>query len=79
MNLRKYRYEHGFTRKFISSKVEISGKHLNDIEAGKVNLTENIAKKLSEVYGIDLDNIKQMYREGENGQQKDKGTATTAS
>lgn len=79
MNLRKYRYEHGFTRKFISSKVEISGKHLNDIEAGKVNLTESIAKKLSEAYGVDLDDIKQMYREGESGQQKDKRAAATAS
>jgi len=63
-SLRKFRYDKGFQRQFIASKVGICGKHLNDIESGKVNLTENIANRLSEIYGVNSQDIILMYKEG---------------
>lgn len=79
MNLREYRKAQGLQRKFVAIKVGICGKHLNDIEAGRVNLTDKVALKLSEVYGVDLSKIKHMYREGKNEEHRDyKKTAGTS-
>lgn len=66
MGLRELRYKFGYQRKFIAEKVGITGKHLNDIEIARVNLTDDVAKKLSEVYGTDVDMIKKIYEEGKN-------------
>lgn len=66
MNLRQLRNSRGLQRKFVVSKLGISGKHLNDIEAGRVNLTNKVAAKLSKFYDIDVEKIKKMYKEGKN-------------
>lgn len=66
MNLRVYRNAKGLQRKFVAEKIGICGKHLNDIEIGKVNLTDNVAKKLADVYSEDVKKIKNMYLEGKN-------------
>jgi DNA-binding XRE family transcriptional regulator len=66
MNLKTLRETKGFQRKFAVSKIGISGKHLNDIEAGRVNLTDNCAEKISQFYGVNIDDIKNMYEEGKN-------------
>lgn len=66
MNLKELRANKGFQRKFVVAKVGISGKHLNDIEAGRVNLTDKVAARLSEIYGINVSNIKEMYQEGKD-------------
>jgi transcriptional regulator with XRE-family HTH domain len=71
MDLREFRKAQGLQRKFVAIKVGICGKHLNDIEAGRVNLTDKVAFKLSEVYGADLSEIKHMYQEGKNGKHRD--------
>lgn len=63
-NLRKYRDKCGFQRRFISESIGITGKHLNDVEAGRVNLTNNVAGKLADVYGLNVDIIKKMYKAG---------------
>lgn len=62
-SLRKFRYDKGFQRQFVASKIGICGKHLNDIESGKVNLTNNVASKLSKFYGVETNYIKTMYME----------------
>lgn len=64
--LRELRYKRGLQRKFVAEKIGICGKHLNDIEIGKVNLTDDVAKKLADVYAEDVENIKYMYKEGKN-------------
>jgi|GEM_PF-1867030 len=64
MNLKEFRDLKGFQRKFAVARVGISSKHLNDIEAGRVNLTENCAVKLSEFYDVSISIIKDMYEEG---------------
>lgn len=70
MTLRQLRNKRGLRRKFVASNLNICGKHLNDIEAGRVNLTENLAGKFSDFYGIDVGKIKEMYEEGKsNGEQ----------
>lgn len=66
MGLRELRNKKGLQRKFVAARIGICGKHLNDIEAGKVNLTEEIAKKLADVYTEDVGIIKSMYMEGRN-------------
>lgn len=66
MNLKKFRDNEGFQRKYVVSKIGISGKHLNDIEAGRVNLTDKYATRLSEFYGVDINVIKNMYEEGKD-------------
>ena len=66
MNLKEFRANKGFQRKFVVAGVGICGKHLNDIEAGRVNLTDNVATKLSELYSVDVNTIKTMYKEGKN-------------
>lgn len=63
MNLKELRASRGYQRKFVVSKIGISSKHLNDIEAGRVNLTEKVAKKLADFYEADLEDIKIMYKE----------------
>jgi len=68
MNLRQLREGRGYQRKFVAKKIGICGKHLNDIEAGKVNLTEKVAVKFSEVYDIELNKIKNMYEEGKDSE-----------
>ncbi|WP_291568631.1 helix-turn-helix transcriptional regulator [Clostridium sp. UBA2485] len=65
-SLRKLRYDKGLQRKFVAEKIGICGKHLNDIEVGKVNLTDNIASKLSNLYNVKLEEIRSMYEEGKN-------------
>jgi transcriptional regulator with XRE-family HTH domain len=69
MNLRELRASRGLQRKFIVARIGISGKHLNDIEAARVRLTDKVAEKLANFYGIDIDEIKRMYEEGKNGKQ----------
>jgi transcriptional regulator with XRE-family HTH domain len=74
LNLRELRASRGFQRRFVVSHIGISSKHLNDIEAGRVNLTEKCAKRLSEFYSIDINTIKSMYLEGKednNGTKRD--------
>lgn len=66
MNLRQLRNSRGLQRKFVVSKLNISGKHLNDIEAGRVNLTDKVAAKLSNFYGVNVKEIKKMYKEGKD-------------
>lgn len=68
MNLRKFRNSKGLQRKFVASKLKISCKHLNDIEAGRVNLTDNVALRFSNFYGINIEKIREMYKEGKNDQ-----------
>ncbi|MDP4179062.1 MAG: helix-turn-helix transcriptional regulator [Bacillota bacterium] len=79
MNLRELRRKNGYQRKFVAEKVNICGKHLNDIEAARVNLTEKVANKLSIFYNIELDKIKNMYLEGKkNGKSINISSTTTA-
>lgn len=66
MDLRQLRNSRGLQRKFVVSKINISGKHLNDIEAGRVNLTDKVAAKLSNFYGVNVKEIKKMYKEGKD-------------
>lgn len=66
MNLKEFRAFKGFQRKFAVARVGISSKHLNDIEAGRVNLTENCAVKLSDFYDVSINVIKNMYEEGKS-------------
>ncbi len=66
MNLRQFRNSKGLQRKFVVEHIDISGKHLNDIEAGRVNLTDKIALKLANFYKINIKKIKEMYEEGKN-------------
>ncbi|MGL5150925.1 MAG: helix-turn-helix domain-containing protein [Clostridium sp.] len=70
MNLREYRNNQGFQRKFVVDKTGISSKHLNDVEAGKVNLTDNIATRLSKFYKLDKIKIVEMWVESKNGQKQ---------
>lgn len=65
--LRKYRYLRGFQRKFVADKCGITGDHLNDVEGARVNLTESVATKLSKVYGIEICEIKKLYKESKCG------------
>lgn len=77
--LRELRYKRGLQRKFVAEKIGICGKHLNDIEIGKVNLTDDVAKKLADVYAEDVENIKYMYKEGKNEEKwNSKQTSTTS-
>lgn len=64
MDLKELRAHKGYQRKFVVEKICISSKHLNDIEAGRVNLTDRVANKLSIFYDLDVDEIKSMYMEG---------------
>lgn len=64
--LRKLRMNRGLQRKFVASKIGICGKHLNDIEGGKVNLTNNVAKRFSEFYDLEVKEIENMYMEGKD-------------
>ena len=66
MNLRDLRNKRGLKRKYVAEMVGICGKHLNDIEAGKVNLTPKVAEKLSNIYQLDSKEIFEMYLEGRN-------------
>lgn len=66
MTLKELRKGKGIQRKFIAEKIGICGKHLNDIEGGRVNLTDKIAKKLSNFYGLKINDIKKMYKEGKS-------------
>lgn len=65
-NLRAFRYDKGLQRKYVAEKIGISGRHLNDIEVGKVNLTDNVAIKMAEVYGVSLEIIKYLYQGEKN-------------
>ena len=79
MTLKEFRDNRGFQRKFVVASVGISGKHLNDIEAGRVNLTDKYAIKLSKFYCVDINNIKKMYKEGKHGECRDiKETSSTS-
>lgn len=64
MNLREFRENKGLQRKFVMKQVGISGTHLNDIEAGRVPLTDNFTCKLSKFYGIGKKKLISMYEEG---------------
>lgn len=66
MNLRTLRSERGLRRNFVANIVGICGKHLNDIEGGRVNLTQKVAGKLAEVYQLDIEEIFKLYEEGKN-------------
>ncbi|MBS6502898.1 MAG: helix-turn-helix transcriptional regulator [Clostridium sp.] len=68
MNLRELRKSKGIQRQYASEKIGICGKHLNDIEGGRVNLTDKVAKKFSELYQLDIKNIFEMYKEGRNNE-----------
>ena len=62
MNLRNLRNERGLRRSFVANMVGICGKHLNDIERGRVNLTQKVA----DVYQLDIEEIFKLYKEGQN-------------
>jgi len=64
--LRKLRYDKGLQRKFVALKIGICGKHLNDIEIGTVSLTVDVAKRFSDFYEIEVNEINNMYMEGKN-------------
>ncbi|SCJ50469.1 helix-turn-helix transcriptional regulator [uncultured Clostridium sp.] len=66
MNLRNLRNERGLRRSFVANMVGICGKHLNDIERGRVNLTQKVAEKLADVYQLDIEEIFKLYKEGQN-------------
>lgn len=66
MNLRNLRNERGLRRSFVANMVGICGKHLNDIERGRVNLTHKVAEKLADVYQLDIEEIFKLYKEGQN-------------
>ncbi|MGG7214021.1 helix-turn-helix domain-containing protein [Clostridium nigeriense] len=66
MNLRNLRNKRGLRRNFVADTVGICGKHLNDIEGGRVNLTQKVAEKLAELYQLDVGEIFKMYKEGQN-------------
>lgn len=70
MNLKEYRMKTGLRRAFVADTVGICGKHLNDIEGGRVNLTQKVAKKLSELYKLDIEKIFEMYEEGKMNNSK---------
>jgi len=79
MTLKEFRANKGLQRKFVVTKVGISGKHLNDIEAGRVNLTDKFAVKLSKFYKVDISTIQTMYKEGRNEECRDiKKTSATS-
>ncbi|KZL88663.1 helix-turn-helix transcriptional regulator [Clostridium magnum] len=71
MNLREFRYIKGLQRQFVASKVGICGKHLNDIESGRVNLTVKVKQKLSDLYKTDEKDIESMYKEVRNEKERD--------
>lgn len=79
MNLREFRYSKGLQRQYVSSQIDISGKHLNDIEIGKVNLTDKIASKLSTLYNVEISTIKSMYEEGKNEKKRNTKKTSAAS
>lgn len=66
MSLRNFRNKRGLRRGFVADAVGICGKHLNDIEGGRVNLTQKVAEKLSAVYQLDVEEIFKMYEEGKH-------------
>lgn len=66
MNLRELRNKRGLRRNYVAEIVGICGKHLNDIEGGRVNLTQKVAEKLSELYQLDIGKVFEMYKEGQN-------------
>lgn len=66
MNLRELRNKRGLRRNFVANMVGICGKHLNDIEGGRVNLTRKVAEKLSKVYQLDIEEIFKLYKEGKD-------------
>lgn len=66
MNLRELRNKRGLKRKYVAETVGICGKHLNDIEGGRVNLTQKVAEKLSKLYQLDIEIILGMYKEGQS-------------
>ena len=66
MDLRNLRNKRGLRRNFVADKVGICGKHLNDIERGRVNLTQKVAERLAELYQLDIEEIFQMYKEGQS-------------
>lgn len=65
-SLRKFRYDRGLQRKFVAKKINVCGKHLNDIEAGRVTLTDKVAEKISKLYNISIEDVISMYEEGKN-------------
>lgn len=67
MDLKQFRAKKGFQRKFVVAGIGISSRHLNDVEAGRVNLTDKVAVKFSVFYGVEVSTIKIMYLEGKNG------------
>ncbi|GCD12218.1 MULTISPECIES: helix-turn-helix domain-containing protein [Clostridium] len=79
MNLKEFRDSRGSQRKFVVANIGICGKHLNDVEAGRVNLTDNVATKLSQFYNVSVDTIKKMYEEGKNETNRDTKKASAAS
>lgn len=66
MTLRELRNKRGLRRKYVAEMSGICGKHLNDIEGGRVNLTQKVAEKLSDVYQLEIEAIFNMYEEGKN-------------
>ncbi len=69
MNLRELRNKRGLRRNFVADTVGICGKHLNDIEGGRVNLTQKVAQKLSSLYHLEVEKIFEMYKEGQSYEQ----------
>lgn len=64
MDLRQFRNNRGLQRKFVASKIKISGKHLNDIEAGRVNLTDKVALRFSHLYSVNIQKLSKCIRRG---------------
>lgn len=73
LDLREFRKGKGYQRQFIATNVGICGKHLNDVEAGRVNLTKKVALKLSEVYKVNISKVIDMYMEGRTRYEKGRG------
>lgn len=79
MTLKEYRDSKGLRPSFVATAIGVCRKHLNDIENGRVNLTENRADNLSQFYGINVNTIKEMYEEAKNEKFRHSKKASTTS
>lgn len=66
MGLRHIRNEKGYTRKFVSEKLGISGDHLNAIERCHARITIDKAYILSNLYDIDVKKIISLNSRGDD-------------
>lgn len=67
MKLREIRDERGFTRKFVAEKLGISPNHLTNLELGYTKLGLLKIEKLSQVYGVSIEEMEQIAKETYKG------------